>query len=105
MNTSRGEIIDQEALIDCLENGKIAGAALDVFENEPALDPRLLALARSHKVVLIPHLASATLEGRIDMGEKVIINIQTFIDGHRPPDRVLPPQFQAAAGNPHQAAE
>lgn len=94
VNTSRGEVIDQQALIDCLENGSMAGAALDVFENEPAVDPRLLKLAKKGKAVLIPHLASATLEGRIDMGEKVIINIQVFADGHRPPDRVLPPNFE-----------
>lgn len=95
VNTSRGEIIDQAALIDCLETGKIAGAALDVFENEPAIDPRLLALARAGKAVLVPHLGSATIEGRIEMGEKVIINIQVHADGHRPPDRVLPPRFGA----------
>ncbi len=90
VNTSRGEVIDQSAMIDLLEEGKIAGAALDVFENAPAIDPRLQALARNHKVVLIPHLASATLESRLDMGEKVIINIQIFTAGERPPDRVLP---------------
>ncbi|MEO1116231.1 MAG: NAD(P)-dependent oxidoreductase, partial [Pseudomonadota bacterium] len=84
------------ALIDCLESGRIAGAALDVFENEPSVDPRLLKLARDGKAVLIPHLASATLEGRLAMGEKVIINIQTFVDGHRPPDRVLPPIHHVA---------
>lgn len=94
VNTSRGQVIDQDALIDCLEQGKIAGAALDVFENKPGIDPRLLKLVRDHKAVLIPHLASATLEGRIDMGERVIINVQTYIDNHRPPDRVLPPQFE-----------
>ena len=61
-----------------------------MFEHEPAVNPRLLKLARQHKVVLLPHMGSATIEGRIDMGEKVIVNIKTFIDGHRPPDRVLP---------------
>ena len=66
------------------------GAGLDVFEHEPAVSPKLVKLARAGKVVLLPHLASATVEGRIDMGEKVIVNIKTFLDGHRPPDRVLP---------------
>ncbi|MEP3524734.1 MAG: D-glycerate dehydrogenase [Hyphomicrobiales bacterium] len=94
VNTSRGQVIDQDALIERLEQGEIAGAALDVLESEPGIDPRFLKLVRDHKAVLIPHLASATLEGRFDMGEKVIINIQTYIDNHRPPDRVLPPQFE-----------
>ena len=70
-----------------LEAGELAGAALDVFEHEPAVNPRL---AKSDRVVLLPHMGSATIEGRVDMGEKVIINIKTFADGHRPPDRVLP---------------
>ncbi|HEX8829067.1 MAG TPA: D-glycerate dehydrogenase [Xanthobacteraceae bacterium] len=90
VNTARGEVIDENALARLLESGDIAGAGLDVFEHEPAVNPKLIKLARSGKVVLLPHLASATLEGRIDMGEKVIINIKTFLDGHRPPDRVLP---------------
>ncbi len=90
VNTARGDIIDETALIKCLREGKIAGAGLDVFENEPAVNPKLVKLAQQGKVVLIPHMSSATLEGRIDMGEKVVINIKTFIDGHRPPDRVLP---------------
>ena len=68
----------------------LAGAGLDVFENEPAVNPKLVKLARAGKVVLLPHMGSATIEGRIDMGDKVIINIRTFMDGHRPPDRVLP---------------
>ena len=68
----------------------LAGAGLDVFEHEPAVNPKLVKLARSGKVVILPHMGSATIEGRIDMGEKVIINIRTFMDGHRPPDRVLP---------------
>jgi glyoxylate reductase len=90
VNTARGDIIDEEALIKLLQDDKIAGAGLDVYENEPALNARLLKLAAKGKVVLLPHMGSATLEGRIDMGEKVIINIRAFFDGHRPPDRVLP---------------
>ncbi len=90
VNTARGEVIDENALARLIETEEIAGAGLDVFEREPAVSPKLVKLARSGKVVLLPHLGSATLEGRIDMGEKVIINIKTFMDGHRPPDRVLP---------------
>jgi glyoxylate reductase len=90
VNTARGEVIDENALTRMLEAGEIAGAGLDVFEHEPAVNPKLLRLARAGKVVLLPHMGSATIEGRIDMGEKVIINIKTFMDGHRPPDRVLP---------------
>jgi glyoxylate reductase len=87
VNTARGEVIDEAALIRQLEAGQLAGAGLDVFEHEPAVNPKLVA---SDKVVLLPHMGSATVEGRVDMGEKVIINIKTFMDGHRPPDRVLP---------------
>ena len=90
VNTSRGEVIDENALARLIEAGDIAGAGLDVFEHEPAVNPKLVKLARDGKVVLLPHMGSATLEGRVDMGEKVIINIKTFMDGHRPPDRVLP---------------
>lgn len=90
VNTARGEIIDESALTRLLETGAIAGAGLDVFEEEPAVSPRLVKLARQNKVVLLPHMGSATYEGRIDMGEKVIVNIKAFIDGHKPPDRVLP---------------
>src|SRR6266480_4841042 len=90
VNTARGEVIDENALARLIEHGEIAGAGLDVFEHEPAINPKLLKLARAGKVVLLPHMGSATIEGRIDMGEKVIINIKTFMDGHRPPDRVLP---------------
>jgi len=90
VNTSRGEVIDENALARLIESGEIAGAGLDVFEQEPAVNPKLLRLARNGKVVLLPHMGSATIEGRIDMGTKVIINIQAFMDGHRPPDRVLP---------------
>jgi glyoxylate reductase len=90
VNTARGEVIDENALARLIESEHIAGAGLDVFEHEPAVNPKLVKLARAGKVVLLPHLASATIEGRVDMGEKVIINIRTFLDGHRPPDRVLP---------------
>jgi glyoxylate reductase len=90
VNTARGEVIDESALARLIEAGDVAGAGLDVFEQEPAVSPRLVKLARSGKVVLLPHMGSATHESRIDMGEKVIINIKSFMDGHRPPDRVLP---------------
>ena len=90
VNTARGEIVDETALARMLEAGELAGAGLDVFEQQPAINPRLLKLARQHKVVVLPHLGSATHEGRADMGEKVIVNIKTFMDGHKPPDRVLP---------------
>jgi glyoxylate reductase len=90
VNTARGDIIDQNALIRMLEAGELAGAGLDVFEHEPAISPRLMKLAQEGKVTLLPHMGSATIEGRIDMGEKVIINVKTFMDGHRPPDRILP---------------
>lgn len=90
INTARGDIVDEAALIKCLREGRIAGAGLDVFQNEPAINPKLVKLAEQGKAVLLPHMSSATLEGRIDMGDKVVINIRTFFDGHRPPDRVLP---------------
>src|SRR6516225_1644866 len=90
VNTARGEVIDENALARLIEAGEVAGAGLDVFEHEPAVSPKLVKLARAGKVVLLPHLGSATIEGRIDMGEKVIVNIKTFMDGHKPPDRVLP---------------
>jgi glyoxylate reductase len=85
VNSARGEVIDENELGRLIEAGQIAGAGLDVFENEPAINPKLLS---SDRVVALPHMGSATLEGRIDMGEKVIINIKTFLDGHNPPDRV-----------------
>ena len=75
--------------MELLEEGAIAGAGLDVFEREPAIDPRLVKLAQSGRVVLLPHMGSATLEGRVAMGETVIINIRTWMDGHKPPHRVL----------------
>jgi glyoxylate reductase len=87
VNTARGEIIDENALARMLEAGELGGVGLDVFEHEPAVNPRLLKSKRS---VLLPHMGSATIEGRVDMGEKVIINIKTWVDGHKPPDRVLP---------------
>ena len=87
VNPARGEIIDEGALANMLARGEIAGAGLDVYEHEPAVNPKLLKLPN---VVLLPHMGSATVEGRIDMGEKVIVNIKTFMDGHRPPDRVIP---------------
>ena len=90
VNTARGEVIDENALARMIENGQLGGAGLDVFEHEPAVNPKLL---KSDKVVVLPHMGSATLEGRIDMGEKVIINIKTFLDGHSPPDRVHPAMF------------
>jgi len=90
VNTSRGEVIDEAALTRMLRNEEIAGAGLDVFEHEPAINPKLREL---ENVVLLPHMGSATIEGRLDMGEKVLINIKTFADGHRPPDRVLPSQL------------
>jgi glyoxylate reductase len=87
VNTSRGEVIDENAMVRMLRRKALAGAGLDVFENEPAVNPKLVEL---DNVVLLPHMGSATIEGRIDMGEKVLINIKTFTDGHTPPDRVLP---------------
>ncbi len=86
VNTSRGEVIDENALARLLTAKQIAGAGLDVFEHAPAVNAKLLAL---DNVMLLPHMGSATIEGRVDMGEKVIINIQSFADGHTPPDRVL----------------
>jgi glyoxylate reductase len=90
VNTARGEVIDEETMTRLIEAGDIAGAALDVFEHEPAVNPKLVRLAKAGKVVLLPHMGSATIEGRVEMGDKVIINIRAFLDGHKPPDRVLP---------------
>ena len=87
VNTSRGEVIDENALTRMLRAGELGGAGLDVFEHGHEINPRLRELSN---VVLLPHMGSATLEGRIEMGEKVILNIKTFADGHRPPDQVLP---------------
>ena len=90
VNTARGEVIDENALARMVEAKEIAGAGLDVFEHEPAVNKKLL---NSDRVVVLPHMGSATIEGRVDMGEKVIINIKTFADGHTPPDRVHPAMF------------
>ena len=90
VNTSRGEVIDEAALATALRNRDIAGAGLDVFEHEPEINPDLMKL---NNVTLMPHMGSATIEGRIDMGEKVIVNIRTFCDGHTPPDRVIDTMF------------
>ena len=90
VNTARGEVIDEETLTKLIETGDIAGAGLDVYEHEPAVNPKLVRLAKAGKVTLLPHMGSATIEGRVEMGEKVIINIRAFLDGHKPPDRVLP---------------
>ncbi|MFD1766534.1 2-hydroxyacid dehydrogenase [Sphingorhabdus buctiana] len=86
INSSRGELVDEDALIEALTRGRIAGAGLDVYNHEPAIDPRFLAIPN---VILLPHLGSATYEGREASGEKVIANIRIFSDGHRPPDQVL----------------
>jgi glyoxylate reductase len=87
VNTARGEVIDEAALARAIRDGELAGAGLDVFEREPQVNPDLVGLPN---VILLPHMGSATIEGRVEMGEKVIINIKTFADGHRPPDRVIP---------------
>lgn len=86
INTARGDLVDEEALIAALQSGQIAGAGLDVFAREPQVDPRLIALPN---VITLPHLGSATIEGRAHAGEKVIANIRFWVDGHRPPDQVL----------------
>ena len=86
VNTARGEVIDEDAMVRLLHEGRIAGAGLDVFEHEPTVNKKLLDMGN---VVLLPHMGSATIEGRINMGEKVLINIRTFVDGHKPPDRII----------------
>lgn len=100
VNVSRPELIDEKALVEQLETCHLAGAALDVFDNQNGIDPRLLALAETGRVVLTAHMASATLEARVEMGEAVIVNIRTFMDGHQPPHRLLPetPVARAARG-------
>lgn len=87
VNTSRGEVIDENALTRMLRSGEVAGAGLDVYEHGAEVNPRLRELKN---VVLLPHMGSATVEGRLEMGEKVLLNIKTFDDGHRPPDQVVP---------------
>lgn len=87
INTSRGEVIDENALTRMLVARELGGAGLDVYEHGTEVSPALRALPN---VVLLPHMGSATLEGRLEQGEKVIINIKTFADGHRPPDQVVP---------------
>lgn len=87
VNTARGQLIDEDALIEALSEGRIAGAGLDVFAREPQVDPRLLELPG---LVAMPHLGSATFEGRGAAGERLIANIRFWVDGHRPPDMVLP---------------
>ncbi|HLI67758.1 MAG TPA: D-glycerate dehydrogenase [Caulobacteraceae bacterium] len=87
VNTSRGEVIDEAAMAAMLVAGELGGAGLDVFEHEPTINPNLL---NRPNVVLLPHMSSATVEARIEMGEKVMINIRTYLDGHKPPDRVIP---------------
>lgn len=86
INASRGGIVDEEALVEALEAGQLAGAGLDVWEFEPQIDPRLLALSN---VVMTPHMGSATYEGRIATGERVIANIRMWVGGDRPPDQIL----------------
>ncbi|SFV38483.1 glyoxylate reductase [Devosia crocina] len=95
VNVSRPELIDEPALIAAIETGHLAGAALDVFDNRQGINPRLLALAEDCRVVLTGHMASATLEARLEMGETVIVNIRTFMDGHQPPHRILPDKLTA----------
>ena len=87
VNTARGQIVDEKALAAMLRNGKIAGVGLDVYEREPAINPELIGLPNA---ILLPHMASSTIEARQDMGDRVILNIKTHQDGHRPPDRVIP---------------
>ncbi|MBN8846514.1 MAG: D-glycerate dehydrogenase [Sphingomonas sp.] len=86
INTSRGGVVDEDAMVEALAEGRLAGAGLDVWRHEPEIDPRLLALSN---VVMTPHMGSATYEGRFATGEKVIANIRMWADGHRPPDQVL----------------
>src|SRR6202043_1804963 len=90
VNTARGEVIDEDTLTKLLEAGEIGGGGLPGFVKKPAGRPKLVRLARAGKVTLLPHMGSATIEGRVGMGEKVIINIRTFLDNHKPPERVLP---------------
>lgn len=88
INTARGSVVDEAALVSMLQRQELAGVGLDVFENEPDINPKLRDL---DNVVLLPHMGSSTAEGRLAMGDKVLVNIRAFSDGHCPPDRVLPP--------------
>ena len=90
VNVSRPELLDEQALVERIESGHLGGAALDVFDNSHGINPRLLALAETSRVILTAHMASATLEARVEMGETVIVNIRAFMDGHQPPHRLLP---------------
>jgi glyoxylate reductase len=90
VNVSRPELVDEAALVEAILAGRLSGAALDVFETRGGVSAALLDLARAHRIVLTAHMASATLEARVEMGETVIVNIRAFIDGHQPPHRVLP---------------
>src|ERR1700740_1681557 len=90
VNTARGEVIDEDTMVKLMETGERGGCGPAVHEHEPAVNPKLVRLAKQGKVTLLPHMGSATIEGRVEMGEKVIINIRTFLDNHKPPDRVLP---------------
>ncbi|WP_443748451.1 2-hydroxyacid dehydrogenase [Asticcacaulis solisilvae] len=87
VNTARGQIVDEQALAAMLREKRIAGVGLDVYEREPAINPELIGLPNA---ILLPHMASSTVEARTDMGDRVILNVKTFQDGHRPPDRVIP---------------
>jgi glyoxylate reductase len=89
VNTARGDIIDEEAMIAALAENRLGGAGLDVFKHEPKIDRRLMKLVNAGKAVVLPHMSSATTDARNEMGDRVLINIRTFLDGHRPPDRVL----------------
>src|ERR1700752_565962 len=90
VNTARGEVIDEDTMVKLIETGEMGGCGLDVYEHEPAVNPKLVRLAKQGKGTLWPHLGLAPNQGRVEMGEKVIINIRTFLDNHKPPDRVLP---------------
>src|SRR5258708_9335321 len=90
VNTAPGDVIDEDTLIKLIEAGEIGGGGLDVEQNEPAVSPKLVRLPEVRHATARPPMGSATIEGRVDMGEKVIINIRTFLDNHKPPDRVLP---------------
>jgi glyoxylate reductase len=92
VNTSRGPVIDEEALADALESGEIFAAGLDVFEREPEVEPRLLKL---ENVVVIPHLGSATIDTRAAMGDLVVDNVFAALDGFRPPTLLNPDAFQS----------